>query len=45
MLPRLNIIVEKTDLITVKAYGIKQSRQFLAGRNLVRVKYLILCLI
>nr|DAJ58773.1 MAG TPA: hypothetical protein [Caudoviricetes sp.] len=37
--------MEKIGLITVRAYGIKQSRQFLAGRNQVRVRYLILCLI
>nr|DAH14086.1 MAG TPA: hypothetical protein [Caudoviricetes sp.] len=35
----------KIDFLTVKAYGIKQSRQFLAGLNLARVKCLILCLI
>nr|DAF11441.1 MAG TPA: hypothetical protein [Caudoviricetes sp.] len=34
--------MEKIDLITVKAYGVKQNRQFLVGLNQVRGKYLIL---
>nr|DAN23350.1 MAG TPA_asm: hypothetical protein [Bacteriophage sp.] len=44
MLPRLNIIVEKTDLITAKAYGTKPNRQFLVGQNQVRERCRTSCL-
>nr|DAD56372.1 MAG TPA: hypothetical protein [Caudoviricetes sp.] len=40
---RLSIIVAKIDLIMAKAYGIKQSRQFLAGLNQVKERCQILC--
>nr|DAT27346.1 MAG TPA: hypothetical protein [Caudoviricetes sp.] len=44
MLPRLNIIVEKTDLITAKAYGTKPNRQFLVGQNQVKERCRTSCL-
>nr|DAF96135.1 MAG TPA: hypothetical protein [Podoviridae sp. ctG4L18] len=36
--------MEKIGLITVKTYGIKQSRQFLVGQNQVRERCRTLCL-